>query len=122
MSKQKVMKTARADVERNRQEIICIYSNSFGHSKKSARYRDFVLFRDPATQQNIIGRYHGKIRANDNSTCGRWMMLVQAADFFGNCSFERWVEPAWVIETCPANAAAPEVVAFFERTINYFAV
>ena len=75
------------------------------------------IFHLLAGRPKRLARYHGRIRPN---TGGNWQILAQVASDFMGETCERWIEPADVIETCPADRMRPEIVAIFEKTVNFF--
>jgi len=109
------MKTMRADVERNECKIDTSNASWLGFSCGSLSFGDFFIYSKDG--QKYLARYHGQIRP---MTGGEWQILAQVAGDFMGETYERWVNPADVIETRPANRIRPEIVAVFDKTINFF--
>ena len=109
------MQTSRKDVERNERKIYIPNASWLGFSRGSVSFGDFFIYSQDG--QKRLARYHGCIRPN---TGGNWQILAQVASDFMGETYERWVEPADVIETCPADRMRPEIVAIFEKTVNFF--
>ena len=119
----KVFSPQRKDVERNRQLTIVPNSSWLGFSKGRLSYGDFFIFRD-IDDSLKLARCHGRIRpsvnSTDRNTNGQWVILSQVAAKSMAYTGERWVTPDRVVETIPADRMAPELVAFFERTVDFF--
>ena len=113
----------RKDVERNRRLTIVPNSSWSGFSKGRLSYGDFFVFRD-VDDSRKLARCHGQIRpapdSKDKNTNNKWVILSQVAATSMAYTGERWVDADRVVETIPADRMAPELVAFFERTVDFF--
>ena len=108
------MRTMRADVVRNERKIDVPNSSWIGFSRGSLSFGDFFIYSHDGHRR--MARYHGQIRPVSG---GAWQILAQVADNFMGCTYERWIDPRDVLETRPANRVRPEIVAVFEKTINF---
>ena len=109
------MKTSRNDVERNERKINVPTSSWLGYSRGYLSFGDFFVYLDGDGKARLA-RYHGQIRP---ASGGTWQILAQTASYFISDTYERWVTPLDVVETLPADKMRPEIVAVFEKTINF---
>lgn len=117
------MKTARTDIERNKQQTICPNSILLGYSSSKLHFGDLFVYRqkymlgDEPLFKDSLARCHGRVKP---LLSGPWYILAQVANSAMTHSFERWIEPEEVIETIPAAHANPHILKFFEETEDQF--
>lgn len=109
--------THRADVERNKKSVKVKNASWLGHSSGMLRTGDFFIFKIDGENNTRLARCHGQIRGSEG---GPFRILAQQAGAMMAWTGEVWVDPAWVLETCPSENMRPEIVDFFDNTINFF--
>ncbi len=113
------METSRQDIERDKKQTHLPESSTLGYSSYKLRYGDLFLYKEHYTDGshgNRQAKCHGRIRP-DHKTSGRreWLILAQAANDMMSFTYERWIDPEDVIETCPKDKANAHILAFFEE-------
>lgn len=99
-----------------------INASTLEYGRYMARPGDYVRFREALTDIGSVvsgsvvtfGRVLGQIKSTENDglkDCAGWLAVAVVADnlTFG---YERWVDPAWVIECQPATQVEDFLRAF----------
>jgi len=96
----------RTDIETDKRFVFCPNSSFIGFSTNKAFFGDIVQFQMP--DSNIhLGRVIGRLKyappiCDDKEPIRNWIIVAALSPTL-DCTFERWIDPAWVIRTIPSE-------------------
>ena len=115
------MKTSRKDIERNKQQVICINSSWLGYSSNKLRHGDLFTYREVyanGTFSTRLAKCHGQVkplnRLGSTDAVG-WQILAQVSNHEMTNTYERWVPPDEVMVVTPKAHANLHILAYFEE-------
>ena len=108
------MKTSRTDVERNKQQSICVNSSWQGFSSNKLRCGDLFTYNEKhigGIHNTRFAKCHGQIKPKIGGT---WQILAQVSNDMMTTTFERWVDANDVMAVRPQKEADPNILKYFE--------
>ncbi len=109
------MKTQRNDVVRDKRKTFCRNSSFLGYSSYTLKYGDFFIYKEQYEDGRYglrTAKYHGRIRPKSE---GKWLILAQSISTMLNHTYERWIDPDDVIETCRKEYMNQHIKDMFEE-------